>query len=1275
LPKGTCSDWFERNSQHLLNVFQVNTTFLEKIMPNNNNSIVGGPTFDLNGPHPNYFDFLDWLNGPMGGRGKHNDDIVNGNGNNAVNSGNGIDIIYTAGGDDDIHAGNDDDTIIGGIGDDSIFGGNGFDTVVFSGSIVDFTWGISQGNRLDVQDLNLLDGDEGTDSMKQVEALQFDDFLYVIDGDNAALVVGDDQTTDEDTALTFGVSAFDLDGDVLSLDSFSITSSTGATLSFTLDSTTALSPSIGTGALYTFTLDPQANYQFLGAGEDVQETVSISVSDGNGNTTNIEVAITIEGVNDRPVALDDTVDTTEDFGIVSIDLNALVRDVDINDSLTITMVNAAGDPVAFSVVNGIVSINTSQFDALGDSESASFDLTYTVQDDSGAANNTQTGTVTVNVAGVNDAPVAPDLTLNLDEDSGVLLIHLNALVSDVDVNDNLTITMVTASGDPVAFSAVNGVVSIDTNQFNALSGTDSATFDLSYTVKDDSGTANDTASGTVTVNVAGLNDAPTAPSLTLDVTENVGNTGEDSSIYSIDLNALIGDVDAGVIASLTGITPSGDPVVLSIVGGVVTFDTDQFEALGIGEGVSFDLTYTVQDDSGAANDTSIGVITVNVAGANDAPVVVDGAPVVANEADGLIEIDLTALALDVDTNDVLSYSIVSITDTATGRGLTVPFTVTDGILSINPTGFGLDLNDILNAEIIFAVSDGTASVNGSIPLQVTGSDDEPDPNEAPVANNLTVNAGDEALVEINLNALVMDADAGDVLTITGLTFRSEGREIPIEYTLLDGVVTFDPAQFSLADGATLGLVFDYAVKDDSGAVNNSASGAVNINLTGQAGPDPENTAPVAANSVVDTDDDVEKVFIDLNALVSDPDGDTLSIGAITFSIDGVEQDFSFELSGGVLCFDPSQFGVPDQTVLTGVLSYTVDDSTGTANSQATGEITLNVTGIVDPVETNNAPVTNPQSLAVDLDVSAAEVSFDLAGFAFDLDPADVLAFSGFSFTYDVQAGEGSGITTFDVTYASDGTVVTFDPTQFGLLDGEVVNASFFYTVDDGSGAANSSTEGSVNVLVSNPEGDIPFVTTSYLLDFEPFADELSFSVPIASYEAFTFAGDVQVYETDETGVDPATGREIAFPAGVLNGVVSGDNVLAMLSDGNLTITGLVDTSLGLITRPTFNLDSINLTSSVAASMIVTFTTFKEGLVEVDNGFGGTTFVTGLVELAFDFVVGTAGPLFVDFNSVVDPTAFDAIASVEITTNGGSENLLIIDDLAVTLQTEPIYNLF
>ena len=1123
--------------------------------------------------------------------GLGDDTVFAGLGDDTIFAGRGDDVVYAGLGDDIVFAGFGHDTVWGGGGDDSLAGGAGYDTAVFSGSVLDFSWQQGWGNRLIVQDQNTADGDEGEDTLKQFEALQFDDFTFVLGGDNAPLIIGDDQSTDEDNAVSFDLSAYDLDGGTLSLDSFSITTSTGAALSLVLDSTTALSPLMGTGALYNFSFDPEGHYQFLAAGEGMDETLTVTVSDGDGNSSSLDILVTVTGENDAPEALDDTLDTTEDSGIISIDLNLLISDVDLSNILDITAVTASGDPVIFTLLGGVVSFDANQFGYLNTGEDASFDLTYTVDDNSGTANATDTGVVTVNVEGITDntAPVAPDDILELDEDFGVVIIDLNLLVSDVDAGDILTVTAVTVSGDPVT---------------------------------------------------------------------------------------------------------------LAVVDGVVTLDTEQYNAMAIGDGVSFDLEYTVQDDSGAPNDTATGTVTVNIAGRNDAPVVVSGPLIAVDEADfatqpvaadQLVSIDLKPLASDVDLGDALSFSILSITDDSDGRRINIAYTLTDGVLTFDPVNLGLDLGDILNASINFKVSDGTTTTSGTQALQVTGSADEATPNTAPVALDATFTEDDEGLILIDLSTLVSDADSGDVLTVGDVSFLGAGRAGAVTFTLIGDVVTIDPAQFGLTDGAELQLIFSYQVDDGSGTVNRIDTGAVTIDITGVPTPS-SNTAPVALDDTVNASDDGGNIVIDLNALVSDPDSDPLTIGAITLTVGGIETDVLFDLSGGILTIDPTQFAIADGAALNGVLSYTVDDGTGTVNATATGAIALNITGAIDPVETNNAPITVLQSRTVNLDVSTAPHSFDLSAFAFDLD-SDPLTFTALSFTYNLDSGEGGVITTVNVAYTLVGTVVSFDPTQFGLLDAESLDVAFNYSVDDGTGASNSSTTGTVNVTITDPlDVEPPFVETSYLLDFEPFADSGDFTVDITNYEQFVFSGDVQVYETDEV-TSGTGGRGGSLPDGVFNGVVSGDNVLVLQADGSLSIGGPGAGATSVNRLGSFDLDSIYLTSAVTEGMAVTITTQGYVNVDVSDEYGfpaGTVFEERVQDIgSFDFVVGTVGATlgtadtFIDFDDFSDITGsqilnsdvFNDITSLSITTDGGSGDLLVIDDLAATVVSETIYNIF
>ncbi|MFM2111433.1 MAG: hypothetical protein RLZZ271_93, partial [Pseudomonadota bacterium] len=95
----------------------------------------------------------------------------------------------------------------------------------------------------------------------------------------------------------------DEDGDALTVSAFSATSALGATVSLNLDG--------------TFHYDPTAlaAYQSLGAGQVLTDTFTYSVQDTSGLVSNTAtVAVTLHGINDAPVANDDSVSTTVSGG-------------------------------------------------------------------------------------------------------------------------------------------------------------------------------------------------------------------------------------------------------------------------------------------------------------------------------------------------------------------------------------------------------------------------------------------------------------------------------------------------------------------------------------------------------------------------------------------------------------------------------------------------------------------------------------------------------------------------------------------------------------------------------------------------------------------------------------------------------------------------------------------------------------------------------------------------------------------------------------------------
>src|SRR3954451_11876216 len=80
-------------------------------------------------------------------------------------------------GDDHIQGKDGNDFITGGKGDDDIDGGNGIDTAIYSGNYSDYTiTAKGTGNdKVTVQD-NV--GTDGTDSLKHVEFLKFNDAIF-----------------------------------------------------------------------------------------------------------------------------------------------------------------------------------------------------------------------------------------------------------------------------------------------------------------------------------------------------------------------------------------------------------------------------------------------------------------------------------------------------------------------------------------------------------------------------------------------------------------------------------------------------------------------------------------------------------------------------------------------------------------------------------------------------------------------------------------------------------------------------------------------------------------------------------------------------------------------------------------------------------------------------------------------------------------------------------------------------------------------------------------
>ncbi len=106
-------------------------------------------------------------------------------GDDKLSGGLGNDTVASDGGNDSLYGGAGDDSVVGGIGDDYLYGeadndtlegGTGNDTVHFSGNLADYYGGITfDGTKFTIKDMNLLNGDAGTDTVIDVEFFEFAD--------------------------------------------------------------------------------------------------------------------------------------------------------------------------------------------------------------------------------------------------------------------------------------------------------------------------------------------------------------------------------------------------------------------------------------------------------------------------------------------------------------------------------------------------------------------------------------------------------------------------------------------------------------------------------------------------------------------------------------------------------------------------------------------------------------------------------------------------------------------------------------------------------------------------------------------------------------------------------------------------------------------------------------------------------------------------------------------------------------------------------------------
>ncbi len=207
-----------------------------------------------------------------------------------------------------------------------------------------------------------------------------------------------------------------------------------------------------------------------------------------GDSATTDVAIAVTAVNDAPVADDDDYAAEEDMPL-SIDVagGVLANDTDADgDTLTAT--------VATDVQHGTLSLQADgSFTYTPDADFAGADaFTYTASDGTDVS---AVATVTLTIAGANDAPVAVDDAYTVEHDTELVVTAAEGVLANDTDADSDTLTATLASEPEHGTLELGGDGSFSYTPDSGFSGADTFT----YTVSD--GTVTSSAT-TVTLTVA-----------------------------------------------------------------------------------------------------------------------------------------------------------------------------------------------------------------------------------------------------------------------------------------------------------------------------------------------------------------------------------------------------------------------------------------------------------------------------------------------------------------------------------------------------------------------------------------------------------------------------------------------------------------------------------------------------------------------------------------------------------------------------------------------------
>ncbi len=664
--------------------------------------------------------------------------------------------------------------------------------------------------------------------------------------------------------------------------------------------------------------------------------ITYVLQDGYGASCATSLTVTVNPVNDLPefTTPPTTMELSEDGANGTNDI--VVSDVETAAaSLVVTVTNSTNPSlVATSDVTVTKGAGGARTIAVNPKDNQNGTATITLKVDD-LTEGTRTITFDVNVAAVNDAPVADDKTLDINEDAGVQTIGKTLLTRDVDIAtnaDELTLTITTA--------ALHGTAGVDANgNVTYVPGKDFNGEDTFVYTATDKALATET--GTFTVNIAQVNDAP--------VSKNESATTDEDE--PIEISVLANDADVDMDSALNA-NPAAESI--SVVINDTGLTTPSHGAITTDD---TKITYTPDEDYNGTDTFDYycydgvekvkATVNVTILQVNDNPAA--NADSTSTNEDTLVSYNVLANDADVDTisslneNDLHAKSEFVIDSCYFYGDAHGTRKIEGSSIEYTPD------SDFYGTQIIkYVLNDGNGGTSTGTLTILVGSK-----NDAPIAENDEMTALEDNTASVNALTNDTDVDTGDTKTFVGFLESTSGLGGTFT-TAANGDISFEPEENYNGSFEIM-----YQMRDAAGL---TSSATLKVTIT------PVNDAPLATDGNQGTNEDSQKNF-DVVSLIGDVDvGTNADTIVVSVTEAGEPVHGTISVSGTIITYTPdANYNGVDE------ITYTVTDSKGLSD---TGKLAITINAVNDAPKATDDTKTTAEDTAADILVLGNDTDVD-----------------------------------------------------------------------------------------------------------------------------------------------------------------------------------------------------------------------------------------------------------------------------------------------------------